>query len=61
MADLNNKYNIPCDGCVHTEVCGIKQFYDTTEVVTEHPCITVELGCKKYANAAEFKKAGGSV
>lgn len=59
MADLNNKYNIPCDGCAHNDICGIKGYYETTTVQTEHPYITVKLGCKRYVNASDLKKLEG--
>lgn len=58
MSDLNNKFNIPCDGCIHNDICGIKQYYETTTVETEHPCITVKLGCTKFINAADHRDLG---
>lgn len=48
MADLNNKYDIPCEKCMHTQVCGLKFKLADTKVTSEHPYVTVNIGCEQY-------------
>ena len=39
---------IPCDSCIHKNVCTVRSCFEETEIKTTHPYIKVTLDCTEY-------------
>lgn len=39
---------MPCDTCMHQNVCNVRKKFEETEVKTTHPFIKVTLECTEY-------------
>ena len=42
------QHNIPCDTCIHNNVCNVRKCFEETKIDTTHPYIIVELKCTEY-------------
>ena len=42
------QHNIPCDTCIHNNVCNVRKCFEETKIDTTHPFVVVELKCTEY-------------
>ena len=41
-------YKLPCDSCVHAEVCGYKEQMKSIKIECEHPFAKITIKCEKH-------------
>lgn len=41
-------YKLPCDSCIHSDVCGYKEQMKGIKIECEHPFVKVTIKCEKH-------------
>lgn len=51
------KLKVPCDDCIHKNVCNVRKNFEETKVETTHPYIIVKLECTEFRAGAITRKS----
>lgn len=48
MITINERKDVMCNTCIHTEVCRYKETLTETKYETSHPFLDIKVICKAY-------------
>lgn len=50
------KGKMPCDNCIHKNVCNVKELFGETKFETTHPFVDIQVRCTEYRHCGTLLK-----